>query len=315
MLVRLLAISAILLASTAQAGVLSFDASVALNFSALGAGTDQNPVTSIDFGSNSLPGSARFAFNGTDTVADGLFGAGDRARLVGHGLIDVSGFTGVAANSFTAQLRNANLTNAGGGLQVFDVGSLAGGTGLLDLYVKVAPGFDIFDANTSDNGILAATFEITEGVIQPVGNGLPYQNNEGISSTNFIAKLVYNNNGFLSTTGGTAFLSGGLNVSTNIISTDRVVLGGDRSLKNINGANIGATANFSGNTSGLDIGANFNPITFTAGVQYTGPAPFDVVLSADANGAFGVVPEPASIAVFGLLGVGALVAGRRARKN
>lgn len=333
MLVRFLAITALLLsASSVQAGALTFDASVALNFSNLGAGSDQNPVTAIDFGSSSLPGSARFAYNGTDGAGQnnaaqgkGQLSIGDSARVVGHGLINTFDGQGVANNSFFAQLRNvdgtvvdlglANGGSASGVLgTIFNAGSLAGGTGLLDLYVKVAPGFDITNAATSSNGILAATFAVVSGGITPSTLTGLVTNNATVSNTAFTATLVYNNSGFLSDTFGNAFTAGNLSVFTQVSTTDRVILAANQSLKNIHGTTVVAVnKDFAGNGSLLNIGSAFNPQTGT--YNNTTLKPLDLVLSVDGNGAFATVPEPASLAVFGLLSVGALVAGRRTRKN
>lgn len=324
MIVRFLAITALLLsASFVQAGALTFDASVALNFSNLGAGTNQNPVTAIDFGSSSLPGTARFAYNGTDGA--GQVGAavnnlsvGDTARVVGHGLIDTFDGLGVANKSFFAQLRNVDGTvvNLGAGVlgTSFNVGSLAGGTGLLDLYVKVAAGFSIDNAATSSNGILAATFAVVSGGISPSLLVGTVTNNANVSNTAFTATLVYNNSGFLSDTFGNAFTAGNLSVFTQVSTTDRVILAANQSLKNINGNQvIAVNKDYAGNGSPLNILAGFNPRTGTYNNTVT--RPLDLILSVDGNGAFATVPEPASLAVFGLLSIGALVAGRRNRKS
>tara|TARA_A100001391_G_scaffold83839_1_gene54916 strand:+ start:3346 stop:4305 length:960 start_codon:yes stop_codon:yes gene_type:complete len=309
---------AVLLSLTAapalQGGVITFDANVALNFSNLGAGTDQNPVNALEFGSASLPGSARFAYNGTDVNGSGGLDAGDTARIVGHGLVDSFNGLGVANNSFFGQLRNVNGTVNSFGQTIFEAGDLAGGTGLLDFYVGVAPGFDVRDAATSSNGgILAATFRITSGDIRPgFDPGVSVGNNAPISSTRFNAELVYNNSGFFSTTGGQAFAPGALNALMNFTTTDRVLTTGNQSLANINGASYGSNKNFSGNGSSLDIGSGFDPVT---GTFTTPPLPLDLVLSIDGNAAFAQVPEPTSVMIFGAMGVAALVSRRRMLKK
>lgn len=292
-----------------HAGVLVFNADVAMNFSALGAGTDQNPVNSIDFGSASLPGSARFAYNGSDTNSNGVLDAGDTARIVGHGLVDTFDGLGVSAGSFTAQLRNVDGTVDGFGRTIFDAGNYAAGTGLLDLYVDSA-GFSVLDAATSSSGTLAATFRILSGAILPTVFPGTVSDNDPVSATRFTAELVYNNNGFLTTTSGQAFTPGGLNVFTSVATTDRVVLIGDQSLANINGDSIAGTKNFSGANPLLDIGAGFDPQTgaFVA----PGTRPLDLVLSVTGDAAFAAVPEPASFLIVG--GLCGLVTLQRRRK-
>ncbi len=281
--------------SNSFAGVI-FNQAVNFNYSAIdGTLNDTIGVISINFGSQN-PDNGRIAANGTDQNGNNVLDAGDTTNLVGHAFIDqLTTTTGDIDPLDLGQPSSFNMTgvlrNVTGIISGTSFGPVFGNLnnfngGFIDLYLDqpFETAFTSGDLANSVDDILVATFEVIGGQTAFLFNGT--------AQTQVFGKLVYNNNGFLSTASGLDPTDPNSQLLIEIGSFDRVL------------APTTTFANINNGTGGVNIGAGFNP---------AGPGGFDVISTVDGNAQFASVPEPTSMLCFAGLALAGIGFRRRVK--
>ncbi|WP_372716879.1 PEP-CTERM sorting domain-containing protein [Novipirellula sp.] len=294
--------ASLLVTPAAQAGIV-FDKAVNFNLSAVDAAlTNIDGVNGVNFGDISF-GSAtgRVAVNTTDN-GDGSFGVGDGIKVVGHALIDKVSLEGGGSRDplDLGQAKSFQLTGVlrdlAGVVSVDGFGLFNHLTsGFLDLYLDVSTpdDFTVGDIANSVDGVLVATFELIEGKTRLFGGPTTLSSFDFKLVDQFGSGTVGDlTDDFFQLAGGYDPLVNNSLLATQVISTDTRT---SNTLTNISGSHT------------VDIGSGFTPVPAT-------PTNGDFYANVDGSGGFGVIPEPASIAIFGLMGAAGF-AGRRRRKK
>jgi len=297
-------------------GAFIFDDAIDINLSVLSIGlSDEQDVLWMDFGAG---GQGRGAINGVDEDSDGVVSQDDTQRLVGHTLVsqytksDYSTVVNLDTFDLVAVLRDWDGTvtsvTSTEAVTEYDAGSLAGGTGLLELWLDwdgssgPSTPFDVADASDSVDGIKLGTFEIlggtTETTLEPHTSLIYTSDTEGV-----LMLVEEHTAGLFTTTDGTSLLGPELFLATFVDSSEQPIWG--PTLTGIDGTGDNPDIDDDGMAGAQSTESFSPPTTYDAGkTAFNSGGLFDVYVKIDGNTSFAVIPEPASMLIWGVLFVG-----------